>query len=191
MAGDGEVRAHDHERAHQQEHHGHAQGPVLVLERRRGIRVAGDQTEQPQAHDGRTAEPDQVAADGDRGDEQRHGEGVGASLADPALENGVAHARRGDRVDALADVVDLVDDVRAGVEEHPAGEGGQERQPREAAVDRGERTTGQDRDDRRRVGERPQDLVRGAQTAAGTVEEAEPAVVGQADRTEPRRRDRA
>src|SRR5207249_6769259 len=81
------------------------------------------------------------------------------TLADPALDDGVARARRHDRVYALADVVDLVRHVRADVEADPADERDEEERPVEEAGEGGDRPTRCDRDGGRRERERPGDLV--------------------------------
>ncbi len=105
---------------------------------------------------------------------------VGAALGHPALQDRMARPRRSDRVDALADVEDLVDDVRAGLDEHRRGERGQERNPGETAVDRGQRSACHGRHDAHRVSERPDDLVGGGQRPPDLVEDVEVAVVVEA-----------
>ncbi len=65
------------------------------------------------------------------------------------------------------------------MQQHPAGERRQERQEREPRIDDRERAAGEDRDRGRGVGERPQDLVGGADAATSPLEKPEPAIVGQ------------
>src|SRR5450759_5673788 len=132
----------------------------------------------------RAAQPHEVRSDGDGSGEQAQREGEGAALAYAALEHGMAGARRSDRVDALPDVVDLIDYVGAGVEEHSAGQGGQERQQRKVLVQERECSAGEHRNGRGGVGERPNDLVGSGEAATTSLEQPEPAVVGEPDRVD-------
>ena len=120
-AADREVGADDHQRAHQQEHERHAERVELVLRtaapcrssRRRARSARGRRSPGRAGRSARrrraTARPKATNAADER-----------LTLGQPALEERVAGPRRRDRVDALPDVVDLVDDVRAGVEQHAA-----------------------------------------------------------------------
>ena len=181
VAADREVRADDHQRTHQHEDQRDAQRPELVLERRRRVEVAAAQADQAEDDDRRAAQRHEVQPDRDGQAERQQGEGVGLALGQPALDDGVAGPRAGDRVDALPDVVDLVDDVGARVEQDGAEQGGHERRPGEPAVDRGQGRPGRHRDDRHGIGERAQDLPDRPGPAPNVRAGAEPAVVGQAD----------
>ena len=174
------VGALDHQRPHQQEHDRDAERPVLVLERRRRVAPAADQPEQPEDDDRRAAQPDEIEPDDDREREERGGDQERGPLFHPALDDGVAGPRAGDRVDALPDVVDLVDDVRARVEEDRAEQGRDERRPVPQLVDPGEGRAGEDRDDRRGEGERPKDLVQRPGSAPCALAAGQLPVVGQA-----------
>ena len=119
------------------------------------------------------AQPDEVEPDHDREREERPGEQECRPLAHPALDDRVAGARARDGVDALPDVVDLVDDVRPGMEEDRPEQRRDERRPVPELVDPGERRAGEDRDHRRGEGERPQDLVQRAGPTPSAVAGAE------------------
>ena len=182
LAADRKVRADDHQRTHQQEDQRHAEGVELVLERRCRVEVAAGQPDEAEDDDRRAAQGNQVQPDHDRQGERAEGEGKRPALGQPALDDRVAGSRAGDRVDALAHVVDLVDDVRARMDQHRADEGREERRPGEQPVDCGECRTGQDRDHRRGVGERPEDLPGRSQPPPGQRAGSELAVVSQSDR---------
>src|SRR5437879_641694 len=76
-AGDREERAFYHQRAHEQEHKGNAQGAVLVLERRSRVEVAAGQAEETQHDDRRATKRDEVEANEDGRDERYEGEPEG------------------------------------------------------------------------------------------------------------------
>ncbi len=98
-----EVRAHDHERAHQQEHERHAEGAVLVLERRRRVEVAAGQAEEAEDDDRRTAQRRSGRRPTTTPGRTRRRPATNAPRSrHPALHDGVAGPRRRDRVDALA-----------------------------------------------------------------------------------------
>ena len=125
----------DHQRAHQQEHERHAQRVELVLQRRRRVAPTAEQAQQAEDDDRRAPHGHERDADGDRECERDECGQERLTLGQPALQERMAGARRGDGVDALPDVVDLVDDVGTGVEQHAAEQRQQEGQPFEAPVD--------------------------------------------------------
>src|SRR4029077_18506510 len=94
----------------------------------------------------------------------------------------VAGPRRGDRVDPLADVVDLVYDVRPRMQEHRPAQGRPEWAPGEGAIDGRQGGAGEDGDDRGGIGERPEDLPGRAESSPDDGCRPELAVIRQADR---------
>ncbi len=176
-AGHRVVRAGRHERPHQQEDERHAERPELVLERRRRVEVAAGQPDDAQHGDGPAAERDQGHADRGRRQERGEGHAERGALGDAALEDRVAGTRRGDRVDALPNVVDLVDDVRADVQEHGGHEGQQEQASVEESLGPGQCAARGDRGDRGRERKRPQHLPQRAAPAAEPRSEPELRVV--------------
>src|SRR2546423_10109906 len=132
------IRADDHERPHQQENKWDADRPELVLEWRRGIGVAADEPDDAERDDRPAAHAHQVQADEHRDEKCRDREPIRGAAGDASFHDCVARARRYDRVDALAHVVDLVGDVRADVERDAAHERGEEEDRIECGLDRGE-----------------------------------------------------
>ncbi len=104
------------------------------------------------------------------------------ALADPALDDRMAGAGAGDDVHALSDVVDLVEDIGAGMQEHARQQRAEERRPVPGFVHPGQGGSHQDRNDRRGERERPKDLVQGPNAAPSPIAGSERPIVGEAER---------
>jgi len=183
LASHREVRPDDHQRAHQQEDERHAQRAVFVLERRRRVAPPANQAEQAEDDDRGPAKRDEVDPDDDRDGERNSSGDERRTLGQAALDDRVAGPRRGDRVDALADVVDLVDDVRPGMEEDRAGQRREERREAEAAVDVGERRPREHRDHRGGIREGSEDLPGSSEATPARLHPPEASVVGERARS--------
>src|SRR2546429_9215302 len=139
--------------------------PVLVRERWGGIEVAADEADQSEQHDRPAAVEHEEDAHKQRKDKSRPGDRERTALADAALENRHRHSRRRDRVDAVPNVIDLIDDVGPDMQAEATEQGGDEERPVHATLAERDRAADRDRQYRGREAERPDDLPHSPCTA--------------------------
>ena len=151
-------RPDHHQRSHEEKDDRDADRPELVLERRSRIGVSPDEADDPQDDDRQSADEREHDPHQKRDRECGDREAVCVAIADAALHDRVARARRHDRVDALAHVVDLVGDIRPHVERDGADERREEEERIEGPGERREGAARRDGDGRGGERERPRDL---------------------------------
>src|SRR5207245_2953891 len=122
-----------------------AERPVFVLERWGRIEIAADEADQSEQHNGPPAVEHEEDAHQKRKDKSRPGDHERTTLADAALENRHRHSRRRDRVNAVPDVVDLVDNVGPDMQAEGTEQRGNEQRPVHATLAERDRAADRDR----------------------------------------------
>src|SRR5207237_10385537 len=98
------------------------------------IEVAADESDQPEKHDRPTAVERQEDTHQQGKDESGPRDYERIALADPALQDRHRHTGRGDRIDAMSYVIDLVGDVGPDMQAERPQQRREEERPVHAAL---------------------------------------------------------